>query len=247
MPGLAKIASRLRKPPSPPRAFTGFAPHVDKKPDDDHKGEDIPGETDIIGQSFGMEYRDAEGVLSKRRITIRKLAYSADHNLLMKCFCWERVDARTFRADRIQTLYRLSTGEIIESPEHFLEQYARPLPPENFAARLLKQTQPGLRVLVYLSRCDGEELLEERDAMWWFVAQRAKGAEFTWEPFRDFVSAQHPDMHLTGHALRQAASDPDEARCLLKAAAMLVAADGEINADEAKACLEMEQILGVDD
>ena len=237
---------RASAPPMPPAHPLGFVPVLTSQPDDHHHhddGEVI--EADIYGQSFGMIYRSANGEETQRRITVRALAFSLEGALIVKAFCWERGAPRTFRADRIQTLYRLSTGEIIPTPATFFAAYANE---HRYASAdstdiLLKETAPGIRALLFISRSDADESMDEREAIRWYVEQRANGRAFVWDRFSRFLDHQSPDTHLVARGLGQISKDRRHARCLLDAAARLIDADGEITAEETAACVELQQIL----
>jgi hypothetical protein len=237
------ILSRFRSAKIPPPVSPpGFVPVICQEADDEHEGHEALEDSDLFGQSFGMIYQAASGEQTQRRVTVRALCQSLDGHLFVRGFCWERKEPRSFRVDRIKTLYRISTGEIIPSANAFFRSYLKPLSEVDVTKLLLHETQPGLRALLFLSRCDGE-CLEEREAMRWYVEKRAKDSKFNWEPFSDFLDHQHPDPHLALRGLTTIGKDKAHTKCLLTAAGQLVAADGEITLQETEALTELRDAL----
>lgn len=70
----------------------------------------------IRGVAFGMEYSDSRGWASTR--AIRCLAVDPQHPAYLKAFCNVRGEPRTFRVDRIISVFDYRTGEMLDGDEH---------------------------------------------------------------------------------------------------------------------------------
>lgn len=67
-----------------------------------------------------IDYRDARGNVSRRRITLRKLA-RGPHAPILSAICHERRAFRQFRCDRIDGFIDFDTGEVQDCPTFFRE------------------------------------------------------------------------------------------------------------------------------
>lgn len=115
------VRSRMASRPAP-RFPDGLAA---KLPDED-AADEIPekSETDsrlgfAEGQTFAIEYEDAKGDLSERRISVLSITKGANHIPCLMAMCHERQAVRQFRIDRVLTIIDLD-GEIHEPPTDFL-------------------------------------------------------------------------------------------------------------------------------
>jgi tellurite resistance protein len=132
---------------------------------------------------------------------------------------------------------------VIDDPQQFFEKYKMPPHEVDFTSQLLHQIRPGLRTLIFVARCDGEFVLEEREPMRWYAEQRAVDRTFKWDEVCKFIDRQHHDRHLAASALRKAAKIPPDARELLRAVAKVIDADGMIREEETKVAIELADIL----
>lgn len=66
----------------------------------------------VSGGQYMMSYRDAEGKVTKRPIRFNKKTGSGDAAYL-QAFCLMRKANRTFRVDRIESLFSTETGEVL--------------------------------------------------------------------------------------------------------------------------------------
>ena len=106
-PGLKDYEPLSDDPDPPNRAFSG---------------------EEIGGLAFGMEYCDSRGWMSTR--TIRCLALDPRNPAAIKAFCNMRQAIRTFRIDRIISMFDLRSGRMLSSEEH-LALLAPHLPDES--------------------------------------------------------------------------------------------------------------------
>jgi hypothetical protein len=208
-----------------PAAPPGFVAHLPEN-DDRHARSEHFEESDIVGQSFLLEYEDATGAVSKRRITVRGLTATSDGHLCVTAMCWERNAIRSFRTDRMLSLAHVTTGELISDPLRFFADYARDILPSDSTTEILKIARPGMRALLFLARCDGSVHPAELDVIRKYVDEIAAGRAYDWHIALEFLKKQHPDRSLAKTSLKCMWHKPDEAGRLLRACANLVRADG---------------------
>lgn len=73
---------------------------------------------------YHLEYFDADGVVTERDISIRKIRIKGDI-IYLTAKCATSNDWRTFRADRIMTLINLRTSQRIANPEAYFAGWIR--------------------------------------------------------------------------------------------------------------------------
>jgi len=121
-----QIAERQRVAAVMPPAREVMVPGVD---DDEGDGEGrgsagAAAEIDIgyaEGQTFMIEYQNADGLVSVRRITVFSISERKDGRLLLRARCHERKATRSFRVDRIRCCIDYD-GEVFEDVPSFLDQ-----------------------------------------------------------------------------------------------------------------------------
>lgn len=223
------------QPPSP-HGFSAHLPATDTGLDAD-EDEDFLDESDLQGQSFLIEYQDGAGEISTRRITVRKLERTAEGLLCLKAFCWERRASRAFRVDRVLACSRVGDPTPIKNPLAFFEKYIH----DGFdtaAAALMQQVRPGLRVLLFLARCDGGVHPAEADVMRKYVSAHSS-VPVNWGAVNQFLECQHPDRQLARSMLKAALSERARSGRLLTAAKQLIDADGRVAPEEVVALEKM--------
>lgn len=180
---------RYEPPPSP------VPVDVSGEDETDLETENAPYGTGL-GLALGIEYVDAAGVRTRRRVTI----IAADTEYL-KAFCHERRAFRTFRIDRVTGQFAARTGECIdllsqlprivaeqaaaraarkeatrrartEGERMIREAEARAAKARKLRAALLDRVQDGADVLIYLARSDGELHPQEAAVVRSYVEQR---------------------------------------------------------------------------
>ena len=191
---------------------------------------------------FGLfiEYHDSDGVITERRITVRRIERGEARYI--RAFCHERQAPRLFRADRVLAACCVSTGEIFEPARLFDMLAARGLPLED--PRLTKI----LIVLAFLMRCDGwnqaeSEVLER--AVERFVL-RFEGSDAMLEDGLQLIRSLAPDQEDFLRALRFIANLHEShrvARFVMEHAAQLVDADGTHSAAEIENAQMVESYL----
>lgn len=145
---------------------------------------------EIADYFCAIEYRDAAGAFSRRRVTLRR-AYAADAGHYIDAICHERKALRTFRTDRILSVID-QFGEIHDARMFFTETFgldlstatinrehkeAEGLDPNRIvaqrAAMLRKRLHAELTLLVAIARSDSSFHIEELDAIEQFVEDSA--------------------------------------------------------------------------
>lgn len=156
---------------------SGHLPGDDEQAD---SGQDLDPitEPEILEPVFAlMDYRDAKGGYTRRRITMLTLAPGPNAPIL-KAVCHERRAQRSFRCDRIEGFIE-DTGEVLTCADFFTEflgiDLSRMRPREAVATADSKATEardklrPALALLVALARSDEHYLPEELNAICNFV------------------------------------------------------------------------------
>lgn len=132
------------------------------------------------------DYEDADGEPSRRRIEIRRVQRSHGHTYLQS-FCHERRAFRAFRLDRIVGCHDPETGEVLDIheclaavPEERVRMSAvlrkdTILSSETDQAAIVNRCHDGVKVLQFLSRCDGHVHENERALIIDFMRQACDG------------------------------------------------------------------------
>ncbi|WP_088624940.1 hypothetical protein [Oceanicola sp. 22II-s10i] len=210
-----------------------------------------------------IDYLDARGQASRRRITMRKLV-AGSHGPIVRAICHERKALRSFRYDRIQCFIDCADGEVT-SPDIFLREVLlinllEVTPSDrpqthigDHAAGSDKLTLIGARemrerlraplsMLVLAATSDGHFHPEELDVICrWIedevddmVMQGAVGlAEI--DAMTSLVAKMHPTRaSLTTHLMNVRRMDSIRFRRLAKALRDVIVADGALHIDEAR-------------
>lgn len=196
----------------------------------------------IAGLSLYIEYEDANGRRSERRITCRTLAERPAGRTLV-AWCHERNAPREFRIDRIAEVVDVVTGELLDANDVF----------GRYVANQSHLDRPDLdrivRILVFLARCDGRDHPSE-----WVAVEDAIAAYcIRYDGDDDLCSATlHTARRLapTGldfvAALRWFIRRPDGpklARLVLDHSRRLIDADGVLRPEEIRWGVEVENVL----
>lgn len=118
-----------------------------------------------------IEYEDAAGKLTRRRITIHRTTHENGF-FFLNAYCHERHAIRTFRADRVQT-FITADGEVIPGAKFLQDQMGidigRNGMSEDRKAILLRRIKEQLRdpltILIGLAKCDGHIHVDELDCI----------------------------------------------------------------------------------
>lgn len=239
--------------PEPPIAELAEPPRAD----------DLP---PIAGLFIQIEYQDAAGVQTARRITCRDICQSGA-NRLLRAHCHERDALRSFRIDRIRIVVDPETGEVLE-PTAFFAAYVS-AEQDAFATYLvvrpgrerstsvaafddLSNAQrydliAGLKVLSFLAHCDAD----------WHLFEDEEIAKFVWEWWAGQGLDAEPDIGGIMAYVRRLRPRPDDfyvslkrasrnrrlGDLLLRAVTAVVEADGEIRSAEHRWVCELQGYL----
>lgn len=246
--------SDAARPPLNP-AFTPrrIDPMVDDDSDDAADGPAGRADYDLHGVSFGIEYTDAYGRESTRRVTVSDLRHSGEH-LYLRCFCHECGASRTFRFDRIRSIIDLD-GMVHEPARFFEAELHAPLPSVEFLPGPAVRQPPrlsadgpgmaqrraardGLRLLAALARSDGLMQPAEVEVIIDYIASRAARDGIVTDDedrraLASYVKRQRPTMETVDECLvRLGRGSATERRHFLKSAVDLVEADAQRGAAE---------------
>lgn len=219
----ALLNKRVRR-----HAPTGFSPQIDA---DDSLPALAPSE-EYSGWCFFVLYTNAQGIPSKRRLTLKSIEGYGDAQII-KAYCHERQQLRAFRIDRIRELVSLSTGELL-SPALYFEE-----------CRSFGRITTGdkalfdfLKVLVFLAECDDEFHPLEREAIETALTSyilRFGGSEDTIPKLLQTIENLAPDGADFIASLARLAKHPEArsvGRLLENAMAAVVSSDGTVTSDE---------------
>lgn len=191
------------------------------------------------GRTFWMEYVDSKGQESARAVRLQNYRVSSSGKLILGGYCFLRNQTQTFHAERIQKMFWLDTGELVESPEAFFSLLCEPEKNEAFCAALW----PELMILAHVARCDGFFHPEESEIMADFVEWQMT------EPKRDAILRHVRSLSSTDEdietALIQIEKRPKERKHdLSRHVRMLCDADGLLQAEEAAWAMRIAEALG---
>lgn len=223
----------------PPEIKIDFEIILDATFDDD-ADEIVEPELECIGRCFGIVYVDSRGRKSQRRITVKSLK-PQESDLLIRAFCHERQATRSFKASRIQQIVDLDTGEVAEDASEFFATYLSDDP----TYEALRECGPGLQVLTFMARCDGEFHEFEKDCIVEYVLEKADHSVDTYA-VEKHVEGLHPDSESFERGLVITSERGEaELKDLISWLKKVVDADGVVSDEEFNWLLEVEDILAV--
>lgn len=193
---------------------------------------------DSISTAVFISYQNAKGEKSDRRISVKRVSRSANGDLLIRAYCYERKAIRCFRADRIIEAVDLATGEVLDTRAEILECFGvvektLPVDPKAATREALTKCRHAMNVLVYLARCDGHFHHEEENIVIHYLMDECFDYEFHDEYLLARVRKLYPDTDAFFDSLDYLeANNPEAIDKLARYAARLVQADGQIAKDE---------------
>ncbi len=235
-------------PSAPAAQPRGIAPETEDSTEE-LRAPDGDGRIELDEVYTVIDYTDAQGRESRRRITLRKIA-TGSNGPILSAICHERRALRHFRIDRIGCFIDPEDGEVM-SPDTFLRDVlsidvkALGGPDEALAAAcVLRETlRPALSILVLAARADGEFHEEELDVICRYAECEAEALAdegrteapdlATLDALTDLVARMRPSAEsLRCHLDRVFHWQGDRARRFERALADVIRADGEIDAAE---------------
>lgn len=244
---LERIAGKVANAPRPPLPG-GIVEEVPKADSDDMLATRAEtGEGTYLPAGVVIEYKDANGNWSCRRITLLSARpEGADASLVG--FCHLRQDARRFRLDGLARILDPHGGVLdYATPQAFLEHFRVDTPDEGPGAdlrALLRAARHELTVLMFFSRCDGYLHPAERGVMLDYIAQTygddAGNPDDLWE----LVRRLYPDSETMLSSARALMNQdgPEVLSSLRDSIRRLIEADGIIHNDEALHAIELAHL-----
>lgn len=200
---------------------------------------DAPTRRGISGLGLFIDYCDADGNVSHRRIACR--SFDAGHNAI-NAWCFERGAHRQFRIDRITDAACTETGEVLDLSciMPILQKNKVPCAPESMTKIVM--------ILTFLMRCDGAHPTEARaiENSVTSFALRTYGDDALVAGGLQLASTAAPDgtdfLKAMGW-LKRRGDGPMLAKFLRENAATVIDADGRHSAEEVKFGIALGDVL----
>jgi uncharacterized tellurite resistance protein B-like protein len=238
--------------PDPPIALEGFTPNVpvEEVPEAAPPPPELTSDPqELRGRAFIIEYEDAQGYQSERRI-IALVCYRSGERSYLQSRCLEAGAPRAFRLDRIRAIYCGVTGEHLGPVDALLrptEERPVRVPPNQIPrpASRYPEMKKVLGLLITLARADGVVHPNEETVLRGVVEQTLPEdvpqadvddlIRWAWE--------RGPSFDLFDAGVRFAFEDqPRWALTLMEAADDITRADGRVCAAEAQWLGMLERI-----
>jgi len=193
-----------------------------------------------------IEYIDAAGSFSRRRISIQSAMISEGGNSYFRAFCHERQAQRSFRADRVRRAFDLGTGEIYEPPGPYLDQLMSAFSPG--VKEFFSRSGAGANILAFLARADGRwDDAETRTMLNWAIieAQLSPGwGPRDMETLRFRLERLHPTAEVYARSLQRITRwSQARLRVLAGHALELIEADGSVDDKERELLARVTAVL----
>lgn len=210
-----------------------------------------------------MEYRDAAGAVTRRRITMRTIEES-DNNLYLMAFCHERNAVRSFRLDRVICLID-QDGVVEDAAPHFSElmetadvefsdeplfkggrRKTEPKPNVSTYTAVRRALTPALELLIAAARSDDYLHPGEMEAILLYAEDAACKMRDDGDVEGDLDATVFEKLERTMRRMRPTREDiefnlsilqdwdPEHLRRVARALSESVVADGRVDALEAE-------------
>jgi hypothetical protein len=189
---------------------------------------------DLVAQKIGIEYADADGVVTRRRINVRGIAVRGAA-IYLNAFCHERKAPRQFRLDRVRSWVDLTSGEVFDAAWQLLAAIRDHVDhrPGAQVARALAAERQVLNVVVPVMRCDGVHPSEVEVLSAHMLNLSAGHARLPEEELRRHLGRLSPDMRSFERAVRGLRTAPaDVAGSLARLVRRVVDADRYFTTEE---------------
>ncbi len=216
--------------------------HVDGG--DDRELEELPPqEPAALPSLIWLRYRNARGEISERSVTLR-FAWSEDGVTYCRGLCHMRGALRTFRADQIEQLVCLATGECPDSPGEWLAHHGLfgEHTQDSATVSALRACRDELMVLAYMGHSDGHLDPEEVEVAIDFVMMSTE-ADIDRAHCESFIKRLAPDPDDLEAVVNRLAKRPDRWDDLRRSVRRLVDADGIVTASEQLAWDEIQRLF----
>jgi len=248
-----------RTPPSPPQLnVIERGPAADTSDEEHHplypRDQDGDGIPDAIeGIALGMEYADALGEISVRRVIAAQVTPASGCFLYLDGWCLLRNDWRRFRSDRMLKLMLPPSWEVVADPTAFLREYVpEPLVDRQSTRRINPKMicRDGLAVLLYVARSDSAVVpAAEREAIKLYIAAACQRAGISTDDdtvarIAAYADTLYPSARSMGLYLGRLERDPGALDILVPRLSSLVKADGAYSEQEQQAVGTLLKAIG---
>lgn len=225
---------------------------------DDEDWWDMLGE-DIVGLSekqlkrqkavkVGMCYTNKAGEQMKRPVSIRAYAMNAEGEIYLNGFCFGKSACRSFRLDRIDYLFVLETGEMLEKERFFdlILDYdelktIQPTPTQ----RALDRCATAVNLLLCIANIDGVLCDDELPVIVQYIEDECFDLPYDSDEIIRYLRITVPDNATFHDALAKTAKmDAAGFAKLWRTAGRLIAADGVQDESEFNAMLQLQAVKG---
>jgi hypothetical protein len=184
---------------------------------------------DSVPIVFHLVYEDADGNVSQRIVTVRKVEASrAGHTLL--CFCHLRKRARRFALERVLEVFDVSTGEVHANPKNFFLSHPLLAQAETHEDRAFRLCADDLTILTVVGAADGRFDPDEQDQLLIHVFDRYEAGALDEGLLRGRLSLLAPDQASFFRSLSRV--QPADGRQLRRSLRRIVDADGQLDPAE---------------
>lgn len=198
---------------------------------------------DLAGWATFICYVNAKGERSERRISCHRLeGYGRPE--LVRAYCHESRQPKSFRIDRIVELIDYRTGEVANPLEHF--QYLLSHGLIDMEDKVLRELA---KLLVFMARCDGQFHLLEAEAIEHCLTSyvlRFGGTENDIERVLSNCRALAPDGIDAIKSVERIVNAPESdrlVRLILDSTSAVIDADGRHAPEEVQWAVELSQVL----
>lgn len=205
---------------------------------------------DAVAQLLVIDYRDAEGQESRRRISVRRVWDDPDRagETVVEAFCHERQAPRWFRSARIRTVTDPATGQAFTDADWFLKRHLAAVPASalrrDHTARAIARCRAELALLACLAGRNGRVAAADREPILVHVAGRCSDLAYNKPRLLGYLGRLHPDADALQRALTWLLVLPEaDLQRLLRTAVALLEAEGAADPAEAALLAELQRAV----
>lgn len=209
-----------------------------------HRENELPvwadGIEPISGFACVIAYVDSRGRATQRLITCQRKERCGTE-IYIWAWCHARESVRQFRLSRIEEVFDAQTGELLDRPGDFFDQFKvdrsqRSGPGWGLSVQLRADLTALLNVLVFMARCDRQYHPLERASLEDVIARFWLRFEAAGEPDCDAILSYSdrlaPDAETFYVALERCVGKPLLIRLLRESVRAMVDADGRLAPEE---------------
>ncbi|MEQ8442437.1 MAG: hypothetical protein RIM33_17635 [Alphaproteobacteria bacterium] len=241
---LEMIVDKVANAPKPPLPV-GLVEEVPSDDSADMKA--VRQGTAYLPAGVAIEYIDADGNFSARRVTVQAIDMCEDDPALIG-HCHVRQEMRTFRLSGIKCLFDpVGAPQTFSDPHDFLNRFRIDDPADGEAdpARaLLHEARDEMIVLMFFARCDGYLHPSERTVMIDYLKSRFAKSDSALEEGWEVMRRLYPDsrtMLASARTIVSAQGKP-ALRDLQATIRTLIEADGLLHTNELMHAIEIAYV-----